>query len=255
MKPINELLDLSARRVLVTGASGAIGCVIARRLATAGADVALQYRHNGSAVEHLLGEIGKLGVKAIVVQADLAEASGVAELFDQLDAQGFSPNAIVNNAADQSVANLQDMSAEQWRHMMASNLDSVFQICKQAAPDMAGGSIVNISSIESLDPAPGHGHYATSKAGLNMLSRAQALEFGNQGIRVNTVSPGLIRRDGIEQAWPEGVARWQERAPLTRLGEPEDVADAVLFLLSDAARWISGANLVVDGGMTAQSKW
>ena len=101
----------------------------------------------------------------------------------------------------------------------------------------------------------GHGHYAASKAALNMFSRALALEAGGDQIRVNTVSPGLIRREGIEQAWPEGVTRWQERAPLTRLGEPQDVADAVLFLLSDAARWISGANLVVDGGMSAQGRW
>ena len=88
-----------------------------------------------------------------------------------------------------------------------------------------------------------------------MFSRAAALEYGPSGIRVNCVSPGLIDRDGLADDWPEGVSRWQDKAPLGRLGTPKDVADAVLFLLSPAARWISGINLVVDGGMSAQSRW
>ena len=88
-----------------------------------------------------------------------------------------------------------------------------------------------------------------------MLTRAAALEFGAANIRVNCVSPGLIDRDGLADDWPDGVGRWRERVPLGRLGSPNDVADAVLFLLSPAARWISGANLVVDGGMSAQGKW
>ena len=88
-----------------------------------------------------------------------------------------------------------------------------------------------------------------------MFSRAAAIEYGASGIRINCVSPGLIDRDGLAESWPDGVARWQKRAPLGRLGTPQDVADAVLFLLSPAARWISGTNLVVDGGMSAQSRW
>ena len=121
--------------------------------------------------------------------------------------------------------------------------------------DQGGGAIVNIASIEGTDPAMGHSHYATSKAGLLMLTRSLTLEYAGRGIRTNAVSPGLIDRAGIEQNWPEGVARWRENAPLGRMGNIMDVADAVLFLLSRASRWISGVNLVVDGGMSTVSRW
>src|SRR6202035_3957499 len=110
-------------------------------------------------------------------------------------------------------------------------------------------AIVNVSSIEGLQPAYDHSHYAASKAAVIMHTRAAALELGRAGIRVNSVSPGLIDAEGLAEAWPEGVARWQAAAPLERLGDPSDVADAVLFLVSPAARWVSGANLVVDGGV------
>ncbi len=192
----------------------------------------------------------------MAVQGDLATAEGVEKIFEDLQAADFAVNGVVNNAAEQSLATLADMSYAQWRQVLATNLDSLFLISQAALPSLKkGGSIVNISSIESLDPAQGHGHYATSKAGMNMLTRALALEWSGMGVRVNSISPGLIRRQGIEEAWPEGVARWRERAPLSRLGEAEDIANATLFLMSNAAQWITGANLVVDGGMSAQSKW
>jgi len=141
--------------------------------------------------------------------------------------------------------------------VLAANLDSAFFVTRRVAASWQeqGGAIVNVAAIEGLDPAVGHAHYASSKAALIMFTRAAALEYGANGIRVNAVSPGLIDRDGLADEWPDGVARWLERVPLGRVGTPNDVADAVLFLLSPAARWISGANLVVDGGMSAQSKW
>jgi len=142
---------------------------------------------------------------------------------------------------------------------MSTNLDSAFLVTQAAARHMrdhaVAGAIVNIASIEGSDPARGHSHYAASKAGLLMLTRACALEYGADGIRCNAVSPGLIERPGIEQAWPDGVARWQEKVPLGRMGDANDVADAVLFLLSPAARWISGTDLMVDGGMSSVSRW
>ncbi len=252
MQPVDKLLDLSHIQVLVTGAGGNIGAAIAARLAAAGATLAAHYRSDAARIEALQAEFGE---QIFAAQADLADPEQVTNMLQQLSADGFAVNALVNNAADQSIAELADMPLQDWRAMQQANVDAVFHLCQQVAPTLGRGGIVNISSIESLDPTPGHGHYAVSKAALNMLTRALALEWGASNLRVNTVSPGLIRREGIEQAWPEGVARWQERAPLSRLGDPQDVADAVLFLLSDAARWISGANLVVDGGMTSQGRW
>ena len=111
------------------------------------------------------------------------------------------------------------------------------------------GAIVNIASIEAQNPAVAHSHYDAAKSGIVMYTRAAAQELGRQGIRVNAVSPGLIWRDGLDTDWPDGVARYLRAAPLSRLGRPDDVADACLFLASSGARWITGANLVVDGGV------
>jgi NAD(P)-dependent dehydrogenase (short-subunit alcohol dehydrogenase family) len=166
---------------------------------------------------------------------------------------------VVHNAAAQPAKAITDMTSSDWRDVIAANLDSAFLILQRAAKSWVeagqAGAMVNIGSIEGLDPAIGHAHYATSKAGLLMLTRAAALEFGAANIRFNCVSPGLIDREGLADDWPDGVGRWRDRVPLGSLGSPIDVADAVLFLLSPAARWISGANLVVDGGMSAHGKW
>ena len=246
--PVHELLDLAGETVLVTGASGNIGQGIAARLADAGANIVVHYHRNEAAAAALARRLGG----ATVVQADLASEAGVDAMYAVA-----KPTMVVNNSAAQPVRGLAEMGYDEWRAMLAANLDGAFLVTQRAARAWAGagGVIVNIASIEALDPAVGHGHYATSKAGLLMLSRAAALELGAAGIRVNCVSPGLIDKDGLADEWPDGVARWQDRVPLGRLGTPQDVADAVLFLLSPAARWISGANLVVDGGMSAQSKW
>ena len=256
---VNELLRLDGRRALVTGASGNIGRGIALRLAEAGARIVAHYRSDESAATALVDEIVASGGQCSAVQADLASADGVNDLFDHLRQNNDVCDLVVNNAALQTVAALLDIEHSDWRAMMAANLDGPFLVTRLAAASMieAGvpGSIVNVSSIEGQDPAVGHGHYAASKAGLAMLTKAAALELGASAIRVNAVSPGLIDQDGLAADWPEGVERWLSRAPAGRLGTAADVADAVLFLLSPAARWITGANLTVDGGMSTVSRW
>ena len=251
------MIDLVDCNLLITGATSTIGQSVARRAAAAGARLALHYYTNESAAVELADQLG-----ALHLQADLSSSASIEQMLQSLEREGFRTQALVNNAADQSIGALEQLTLSDWQQMLRTNLDAVFLLSQQLAGAIIAnvgtqrsGAIVNISSIESIDPAPGHGHYATSKAALNMLTRALASEYGAQGLRVNAVSPGLIHRDGIEEAWPEGVSRWQANAPLGRLGQPEDVADAVLFLLSDAARWISGHNLVVDGGMTTQGRW
>jgi 3-oxoacyl-[acyl-carrier protein] reductase len=243
-----NLLSLAGETVLVTGASGNIGGGIARRLTEAGASVIVHYHRDQASATALADEIGA----AAVVGASLDDAAAVDTLFRE-----HEPTQVVNNAAAQPVQALADMSFDDWRSVLSTNLDGPFLVMQRAALAWGerGGAIVNIASIEGSDPATGHAHYATSKAGLLMFTRAAALEYGAQGIRVNCVSPGLIDREGLADEWPDGVGRWQQRVPLGRLGTAKDVADAVLFLLSPAARWISGTNLVVDGGMSAQSRW
>ena len=256
---IDKLLDLSGHRALVTGGSGNIGAAIARRIGEAGADVVIHFRDNMAAAKALEDEIRAMGVEVICLQADLAHADGVQKLFVSIDSSGAAVDLVVNNAAAQPVQALAGMSVADWQTVIAANLDSAFAVTQAAAERLRSGekagSIVNIASIEGSDPAVGHSHYATSKAGMLMFTRASALEYGAAGIRINAVSPGLIERDGLQSDWPEGVERWMAKAPLGRLGGASDVADAVLFLLSPAARWISGANLLVDGGMSAVSRW
>lgn len=248
--PVNDLLDLAGTSVLVTGASGGIGGGIARRLAEAGASIIAHAHRNIAAAEALVDELGN----GTVVSGDLADESVVDDIV-----AASRPGAVVNNAATQPVLALATMPAAEWRRVLASNLDSAFLVTQKAAAlwreEGKPGAIVNIASIEGTHPAEGHAHYATSKAGLIMFTQASALEYGRDGIRINAVSPGLVDRPGLDADWPEGVARWRAKAPLGRLGVSNDVADAVLFLLSPAARWITGTNLVVDGGMSTQNKW
>jgi NAD(P)-dependent dehydrogenase (short-subunit alcohol dehydrogenase family) len=256
---VAALLDLRGCVALITGASGGIGQVIARRLSAAGARIAVHYHRNAASARTVVEAIETSGGTAVAVGADIASEASCAGMFATVAASLGPVGILVNNAADQGVVGLAEMPLTTWQAMMATNLDGMFLCTRLAASAMIGrgasGAIVNVVSIEGHSPAAGHGHYATSKAGQLMFTRAAALEYGRNSIRVNSVSPGLIDRPGLKEDWPPGVARWTSVVPLSRLGQPEDVADAVLFLASPAARWITGADLLVDGGISTRPTW
>lgn len=245
-----ELLDLAGKVVVVTGAGGGIGGGIVRRMAAAGASVVAHTRM--SPVDQGEGEVTE-------VQGDLTTEDGPAVLVDAARERHGRIDALVNNAGIQPVAPFTDLTDQQWAEMIDTNLTAVHRLTQSAASAMrdqgAGGSIVHIASIEARHPTPVHGHYATAKAGLVMHAKAAALAWGSHGIRVNSVSPGLIDRPGLADDWPEGVQRWLAAVPLGRLGTPEDIGDACVFLCSDLARWITGADLVVDGGILTNPTW
>jgi NAD(P)-dependent dehydrogenase (short-subunit alcohol dehydrogenase family) len=248
-----ELLDFTGRKVLVTGAGKGIGAGIALRFAAAGADVAVHFRSSATPAYNVVSRIEALGKQATAIRADTTVAAVVKRLVEAAVAAMGQIDVVINNAGLYPLAALEAMSEEEWDLVLDTNLKGVFLCTQAAALQMKsqghGGAIVNIASIEGESPAPLHSHYNAAKAGVLMHTRAAALELGPKGIRVNSVSPGLIWREGIEEDWPEGVESWEQTAPLSRLGQPEDIADACLFLASPAARWITGANLRVDGGV------
>jgi NAD(P)-dependent dehydrogenase (short-subunit alcohol dehydrogenase family) len=165
-------------------------------------------------------------------------------------------DVLVNNAVFQPITPLGEMRDDEWRAVIDTNLNATVRLTAAITTRMpAGGSVVHITSIEGSRPAAGHAHYATSKAALIMHARAAALELGPRGIRVNSVSPGLVWRETLEAEWPEGVGRWNATAPLRRLVQPGDVADACVFLASPMSAAITGHDLVVDAGVTAGPGW
>lgn len=243
-------IDLTGQVVLITGATGGIGQGIARRFHAAGATVAIHHRTRPDEAEALAEELPG----SFVVAGDITDPD--AHLVTQVVEKAGKITGLVNNAGIQPLAELADLDEESWRAMLETNVTAAHRLSQAAAAHMTGGGwITHIASIEGRKPAPAHGHYAVSKAALIMHARAAALEWGRRGIRVNTVSPGLIDRPGLDAAWPEGVARWKAAAPLQRLGTPEDVGDACVFLASDLARWITGIDLVVDGGVSTHPTW
>jgi NAD(P)-dependent dehydrogenase (short-subunit alcohol dehydrogenase family) len=249
--PIDRLLDLTGRTIVVTGASGGIGAAIARRLAEAGATVVSHGFHAPPLPVFPPGH---------AIQIDLRADDGAERLAAFAVESTGRLDGWVNNAALQTVSPLLALDTIGEALMVDSNLGFVMRGTRAAAHartigDASGLTIVNIASIEGLIPAIGHSHYGAAKAGVLQHTKAAAAELGPLGIRVNAVAPGLIDRPGLIDDWPAGVASWTSTAPLRRLGTPDDVADACLFLCAPASRWITGATLVVDGGMVTRSPW
>ncbi|MFE9097960.1 SDR family NAD(P)-dependent oxidoreductase [Streptomyces sp. NPDC007264] len=257
MPAVSGLLE--GQVALVTGAGGGIGRGVALRFAEEGAAVAVHCRTAVGAARDLAARIGGAGGRAVVLRADLTVEDACRRLVgDATEWGGGRLTALVNNAGVQPVQELAGMTVADWRAVVDANLSSVFA-CTQAAVEVmretGGGTVTHIASVEATHPAPLHAHYCASKAAVVMHARSAALEYGPLGIRVNTVSPGLVDREGLAEDWPEGVRRWREAVPTGRLGRPEDVGDACVFLASPLASWITGHDLVVDGGMSARPTW
>ena len=259
------LPDLSGTVAVVTGAGGGIGGGIARRLAAAGADVVLAYRTSAGPAQALADELTVTGANAVAAQADITDPAACSALMSLAVDRFGALDVLVNNAGVQPVQGLADMSVDDWREVLDANLTGTFVATQAAvtamrarhagADDPCRGSIIHIASIEGSHPAFAHAHYCASKAAIIMHAKTAALEYGPLGIRVNAVSPGLIDREGLADGWPDGVGRFTGAAPLGRLGRADEIGDACVFLASGMSAWITGQNLVVDGGVSVHPTW
>ncbi|MGH3098109.1 MAG: SDR family NAD(P)-dependent oxidoreductase [Streptosporangiales bacterium] len=251
-------LDLGATVTVVTGAGGGIGSAIARSFAAAGAAVVAQYRGSRTAAETLVESIQRAGGRATSVRADITREDECEDMVATATREFGRLDALVNNAGVQPVQDLAAMTAEQWREVVDTNLTGTFLATQAAARVMreaGGGSITHIASIEGSHPAWSHAHYTASKAAVLAHAKSAALEYGRDAIRVNAVSPGLVDNGSLRTGWPEGVERWLHAAPLGRLGAGADIGNACVFLASPLASWITGHDLVVDGGASVHPTW
>ena len=241
--PEGSFAALDGKRALVTGASKGIGKAIATELAAAGATVVVGYRSGKDEAEALAGELGGSAIQADVSSAD--DAKRLVEEAGELD-------VLVNNAGLTRDGLLARMSDEDWRTVIDTNLASVFYTCRAVTRPMMkrrAGSIVNISSIVGVHGNWGQTNYAASKAGIIGFTKSLARELGSRNIRANVVAPGYVKTQLTDVLPEEATGAMLESTPLGRLGDPEDVARAVRFLCSDAASFITGEVLLVDGGL------
>jgi 3-oxoacyl-[acyl-carrier protein] reductase len=246
------VIDLSGKSAVVTGGSRGIGKAIATRLARQGADVAFSYKGNQAAADATAGELGALGRKALAVQADVTDPASADALVKQaLEAFG-KVDILVNNAGITRDDLIMRMSPDMWREVLETNLFGAFYATKAVTRPMLkakGGRIVNITSVSGQAGQMGQANYSSAKAGLIGLTKATARELASRGITCNAVAPGFVLTE-LTQSLPEDLQKQIiERTPLGRFGTVDEIADAVAFLASDEARYITGQVLAVDGGL------
>ena len=234
---------LEGKTALVTGASKGIGKAIATELASAGASVVVGYRSGRAEAEALAAELG-----GRAIQADVSSAEGAKRLVEEAG----ELDILVNNAGLTRDGVLARMSDDDWRTVLETNLSSVFYTCRAVTRPMMkkrAGAIVNVSSIVGVHGNWGQTNYAASKAGIIGFTKSLARELGSRNVRANVVAPGYVKTQLTDVLPEEATGAMLGNTPLGRLGEPEDVAGAVRFLCSDAASFITGEVLLVDGGL------
>jgi len=262
---ISNLFDLKGKIAIVTGAAMGIGKGIAMRLAEAGASILIADAVSQQEAENTLKEIRSFGGKVSYVQVDLSDAAQISNVV-ALAMQDFGDiHILVNNAGIYRYLPFMQMTEELWDKTININLKAVAFLTKAAVNVMIekkhGGRIINISSIDGIKPTGNLSQYDSSKGGVRMLTKAIAKEVGMYGITVNDIAPGGVNTPGTKKVMGENISKEQAETmqkqteqfikmlPLQRMGEPEDIGNAALFLASDASAYMTGSTMVVDGGM------
>lgn len=242
-----------SNHVLITGASRGIGAATARLFAQEGWNVAVHYNASRAAAEQLAAELSGLGVRAVPIQADVADPEQAERLVREAEGALGPLDAVICNAGVALPQQLlTDTTADQWRRLMSVDLDGMFHTLRAAIPGMVRqkrGSIVTVSSMWGITGGSCETPYSAAKAGVIGLTRALAKELGPSGIRVNCVAPGVIDTAMNGHLTPKDLAALGEETPLCRIGQPVEVAQAIYFLASERASFITGQVLRVDGGM------
>jgi len=263
MKTHNEHRTLEGQRALVTGANTGIGAAVAEGLADAGAKVLINYVSGRDKAESLAERIRAKKGEAIIFEADVSQEDQVKAMFCAAIEHWGSVDILVNNAGLQRDAVVVDMSLEQWNKVIGVNLTGQFLCAREAAREFlrrglvpglsrSVGKIICMSSVHDVIPWGGHVNYAASKGGVSMLMKTLAQELARHKIRVNGISPGAIKTPINYEArdTPEEVVALLKLIPYGRVGDPEDIAKAAVWLASDESDYVTGATLYVDGGMT-----
>jgi glucose 1-dehydrogenase len=259
--PYHEVLV--GQPALVTGANSGIGKAVALGLARAGADVVVNYVSAPETAQAVVQEIEAMGRRAIALQADVSREEDVERMFAAAIAHFGTLHIVVSNAGLQRDAAFDEMTLEQWNTVIGVNLTGQFLCTRAAAREFkrrgvvpgvsqAAGKIICMSSVHQVIPWAGHANYAASKGGVMLLMKTIAQELAPHFIRVNSIAPGAIRTPINTAAWetPAAYADLMTLVPYKRIGEPDDIAQAAVWLASDAADYVTGATLFVDGGMT-----
>lgn len=246
-------MKLAGRTALVTGGSRGIGKAIVWSLAREGAKVAFVYRSNQEAAEQLIKDLELDQREAFAIQADVSDAAAADQAVQQVLDRWEKIDVLVNNAGIIRDGLLAVMTAEQWLEVIDTNLNSVYRFCHAAMRPMMSarhGRIINLSSVAAHFGNAGQSNYAASKGGIEGFTRCLATEIARRGITVNAVAPGFIETDMTVDVRKAAEGEIKKRIPCRRLGRPEDIANAVSFLASDEASYITGHVLTVDGGLT-----